>query len=234
MSEQHIVTFLCYTIIKRYIDLLISSKTGKFVNGSNVEVEFSSDVLKEQIAELKLFIEKIASPDSKIEVLENIFSLLFIRSSDYQGYEREDIDFDNIEDSSRDSSMSQSIDSNIEDDPGFFMKNEIKKAQRSLIFTERDIEGERKLISKDDINAALLQEIQDGSSSDTLKAKEHMDDLEQIQDLPPSFLANADLIKATLELISDCLVSLSVGRFSANKGLLFVYFKLSSLILIKK
>ena len=219
MSEQHIVTFLCYTIIKKYIDLLIASKTSKFINDSNVEVEFSVEVLKEQIAELKTFIESLASPKSKIEVLENIFSLLFIRSSDYKGFDREDIDFDNIEDSSRESSMSQSIDSNIEDDPGTYMRSEIKKAQRSLIFTEKDIEGERgKLLSKDDINLALLQEIQDGSSSDTIKAKEHLDEMEQLQDMPPSFLANADLIKATLELISDCLVSLSVGRFSASKG----------------
>ena len=218
-SEEHKTTYLCYTTIKNFSNLLIASKTKKFINDSNIEVGFTNDVLKERIESLKTDIEKILNLESRIEVLENIFSMLFIRNSDFKGFGREDIDFDNRDDSSHESSMSQSIDSNFDDESFNFIQQNVKKTQRSLIFEYGDYAEERKLISRDDINQALLQEIQDGSSSDTIKARERQDSLEKIHDMPPSFLASVDLIKEVLILISDCLVSLSVGRFSAVKGL---------------
>lgn len=217
-SEEHKTTYLCYTTIKNFANLLVASKTEKLINESNIEVCFNNEVLKERIALLKIDIEKIMNLESRVEVLENLFSMLFVRTSDLKGFERDDIDFDNREDSSHESSMSQSIESNIDDENIDLVQQNVKKAQRSLIF-EYDYCEERKLISKDDINQALLQEIQDGSSSDTIKARERQDSLEKIHDMPPSFLASVDLIKEVLMLISDCLVSLSVGRFSAVKGL---------------
>ena len=230
-SEEHMTTYLCYTTIKNFSNLLVASKTEKLINESNIEVCFTNEVLKERIASLKTDIEKITNLESRIEVLENIFSMLFIRTSDFKGCEREDIDFDNREDSSRESSMSQSIDSNIDDENINLVQQNVKKAQRSLIFEYGDYYEERKLVSKDDINQALLQEIQDGSSSDTIKARERQDSLEKIHDMSPSFLASVDLIKEVLMLISDCLVSLSVGRFSAVKGLhkLFTFVSFSKL-----
>lgn len=217
-SSQHISTYLCFTIIKKYTALSLASKIGTFVNDSNTEVDFTEDVLTENMTELKKNIEEIDNSTEKVEVLENIFSLLFIRSSDFKGCEREDIDFDNIEDSSRDSSMSQSFESNFDEESENTIQKEVKKAQRSLIFGLTDGTKEKKLISNDDINQSLLQEIQDGSSSDTLKAKENHNSLEKIQDMPPSFLASSDLIRQTLALLGDSLVSLSVEQFSANKG----------------
>lgn len=219
-SEQHKTTYLCYHTIKNFSNLLIASKTQKMIDKSNVEIDFSDEVLKEEIASLKTDIEKIENLQSRIEVLENIFAMLFTRNSDFKGFEREDIDFDNREDSSHESSMSQSIDSNIDEEVGGreFIQRNIKKAQRSLIFEYGDYSNDRKIISSDDINHALLQEIHDGSSSDTIKARERVDSVEKIHDMPPSFLASLDLIKEVLILISDCLVSLSVGRFSPVKG----------------
>ena len=151
-SSQHISTYLCFTIIKRYAALSLASKTGRFIKESNVEVDFTEDVLAESIHELKKNIDEIKISTEKVEVLENIFSLLFIRSSDFKGSEREDIDFDNIEDSSRDSSMSQSFDSNIGEEGENVVHREVKKAQRSLIFGLTDGTDEKKLISNDDIN----------------------------------------------------------------------------------
>lgn len=212
-SSESVNVYLCFTIMKKFISLLIASKTGKILTESNTIVDLTTELLAETMTNLLQDIEKIETLSSKIEILENIFSLLFLRTSYFQDCVHEDIDFDNIEDSSRESSMSQSLDSNA-DDVTEVMKNEMKKTRRSLIFGESVYD--KKLLSKDDINQELLQEIE-GSSSDTLKQKEHCDSHEIIHDSRSTFLASSQLIKETLNLLGECLLAISAGRFSASK-----------------
>lgn len=212
ISFESVNTYLGFTIMKNFISLLIASKTGKILTQSNAIVELTSELLITLMSNLKKDLDNIEPISSKVEILENIFSLLFLRTSNFQDSVTEDIDFDNIEDSSRESSMSQSLDSNAEEVTDV-VKTEMKKARRSLIFGD-SVTEEKKLLSKDDINQALLQEIE-GSSSDTLKPKEHSHEL--IHESHCTFLASTQLIKETLNLLGENLLAISAGRFSASK-----------------
>lgn len=211
---KNINVFLCFTAMQKMISLLIASKTRRILTENNTVVDLTPELMNDIMGDFRQEIEKIESLSLKVEILENLFSLLFLRSTDFKDCVREDIDHDNIEDSSRDSSMSQSLESNAED-RSEDMSNELKKARRTLIFGYGESIEEKKLLSKDDINEALLQELE-GSSSDTLKQRDHYDSHELIHDSHPTFIASIPFLRECLNLLSECLLAISSARFKTQ------------------
>ena len=181
MNEINMV--LCFTILKRFTNLIIGSISGVLIEQDGINVPYTNILAKTYVEEIKLDIVKIEPVALRVEILENIFSLLFVRRSDIKDQEQEDIDYDNIEEvSMNSSSMSRSVDSLITtvDEVTDTSKSSSLRSETSLVAgtsvgvapSKRDlfpakVDNDVQQF-KDQVMEALLQEIEE-SSTDTLK-----------------------------------------------------------------
>ena len=234
-NSNEINIFLSFTILKRFINLIIGSISGTLIEHDGVRVPFTNELIKTYLMEIKLDIAKVEPIALRIEVLENLFSLLFIRKSDLKDQQEEDIDVDIVEDISIDSSMSRSLDSlsTIMDDPVDSSKPSSLKSGgacsmdslntlpsrtraskvKQVLFAPdcKDADQTEKL--KNDIMDALLEEI-DVSPTDTLKpvAKEN-----PLVNIAPSFLVSTEILQEVLSLLTECLLNITNSGFRYAK-----------------
>ncbi|XP_057314867.1 zinc finger FYVE domain-containing protein 26-like [Hydractinia symbiolongicarpus] len=221
-SGNEVEIFISFTILKRFINLVIASRNGVLIEHDGVKVPFTIDLVKTYLTELKIDIIKIEPITLRLEVLENIFSLLFLQASNFKGQHQEDIDYDNIEDRSMNSSMSYSIMSQsleslstLGDDPGdgksspSLTRNteSARNAKAALFRTWKSLDMSFKKV---DGIETLMQKME-GSSTGTIK--EILEEQSNLLCTQSSFLVNTEILRETLLILSDCLLQITGCRF---------------------
>ena len=205
--------FICYCVIKRYYHLILGENSGVITEDDGIQVPFSNELIKTYMLEIKQEISKLTSPLLKIEILENLFAMIFLRSTDLKHFRfTEDIDNDNLDADSINSSftfgsVSPSTDSLStigEDQAEFKFSSSFKTNQERFMLENISKESKPSPVST---NTVLLQEIGE-SSSETLKATSGPCDekLDEILSSSPRFLVSADILRETLYLIDECIL----------------------------
>ncbi|XP_012560340.2 zinc finger FYVE domain-containing protein 26 isoform X1 [Hydra vulgaris] len=90
MQSEEINIYCSFTIIKQLLNIIMAPFTGVLKDKNGVILPYSVDLVCDYFYKLKADVEKIEPLELRIELLENIFSLLFLRTEDLKDPKKND------------------------------------------------------------------------------------------------------------------------------------------------
>ncbi|XP_065670039.1 uncharacterized protein LOC100197921 isoform X5 [Hydra vulgaris] len=88
MQSEEINIYCSFTIIRQLLNIIIAPFTGVLKDKNGVILPYSVDLVCDYFHKLKADVEKIEPLELRVELLENIFSLLFLRTEDLKDPEK--------------------------------------------------------------------------------------------------------------------------------------------------
>ena len=245
-SIEEVNVFSCFEILRRFLGLIMSSVTGVLIETDGSEVEYSPELITKFCKEVKELFSKLQSITIKLELLENMFAMLFLRTSDFKDACDGDIDHDNVEEItlSVNTSMTASMDSLStigEDVAGSYSphtptqyapiqySNDTKSTEKRQVVAKRALfdsdshPDNNSLDGADDLLQDVSKRVTGESSSDTLKASAGKpatcsdEAVNQIMLEGPRFLLDKQLLKSVLNVLNEILVLISGEKFMESK-----------------
>ena len=216
IRSEEINIYLSFTVIKHLLSIIIASLNGIFKDKNGVLVPYSTELMRGCVHELKTDIEKIEPLELRIELLENIFSLLFLKTADLKDQEKDDIDCENPEELTLNNSISFSLDSlstfgdNSPRTFGEYSPNTVRVSS--------PCNTDQQKINHSPNEFQDLSEIIQGNSSGIIT-----NNGVELVSLPQTFLCEQYFVEECLKLLSDCLLSEKSKTMKKTAGLLSFY-----------
>lgn len=200
-NEQDV--YCCFYVLKCLIDLIMASICGTLIDFNGEKLLITEELILDYISDMRFITKNIASLYLKVELLENMFSLLFLRRSDFKHQPSEDIDCDNISIVSNLSrTLSRSLDSLLEDH-GDHHENSFCLKKNDLLSVV--LVGGQTVVP----DSLSVQDVSESSSYTVKSAEDRLSIGMPTSNMPPGFVTSLFILKNVLSYISEDILLMS-------------------------